>query len=211
MAGLHNAWRALFVITITVVVVLATTSQVNKSTSSSSSSSVDIIADSIRYLYTDFGARLILTLENISDDLPTIVLKTLTVPNIVQAVFTLGLAYLAYYLYRQLFLPYKVIKLYEGYMPDVGQSKKDTANEMRRRRRVGDMPPIYPNGWFSVLRSDDLKPGDVKYVSALGKNIETVLIPAIPSTNRTTGAPTTIGHVYLPLLIASQKFKWIFR
>lgn len=41
--------------------------------------------------------------------------------------------------------------------------------EYRKRRFIGDVPPVYPNGWFAVLDSDQLKAGQLKYVSALGK------------------------------------------
>jgi len=49
-------------------------------------------------------------------------------------------------------------------------SKKDIVNMIRRRRKIGeDLPPIYPNGWFRLLDSHQLKNGEVKEVCALGK------------------------------------------
>ena len=41
---------------------------------------------------------------------------------------------------------------------------------VRRQRKVGNLPPIYPNGWFVLLESDDLKKGQVVHVAALGKS-----------------------------------------
>jgi cholesterol 7-dehydrogenase len=49
-----------------------------------------------------------------------------------------------------------------------GRNKRDLVREMRRLRKVGNLPPVYPNGWFSLLDSADLAPGDVKHVAALG-------------------------------------------
>ena len=47
-------------------------------------------------------------------------------------------------------------------------SKKDVANKVRRRRKIGDIPPVYPNGWFEIICSDELRVGDVKAVSMIG-------------------------------------------
>lgn len=55
-----------------------------------------------------------------------------------------------------------------GYIMDDGRSKMEIANEMMKRRRPGNLPPVYPNGWFSVGRSIDLKKGDIWYKSMLG-------------------------------------------
>jgi len=40
----------------------------------------------------------------------------------------------------------------------------------RSKRRLGKLPPVYPNGWFVLLESSQLKRGQVKHVSALGEN-----------------------------------------
>lgn len=58
---------------------------------------------------------------------------------------------------------------------------KDMRNESRtrtnggvctrlRNRKVGKLPPVYPNGWFALLESSQIKKGQVKHVSALGEN-----------------------------------------
>lgn len=49
-------------------------------------------------------------------------------------------------------------------------SRKDMVNEVRRRKRVGELPPVYPNGWFGLLRSDLLAVGASTSVNALGQN-----------------------------------------
>lgn len=40
---------------------------------------------------------------------------------------------------------------------------------MRKLRKIGDLPPVFPNGWFAILESSEIKPSQVKYVAALGK------------------------------------------
>lgn len=42
-------------------------------------------------------------------------------------------------------------------------------NDMRRRKRVGDCSPPYPNCWYAVGESDQVKQGQIKEVYALGK------------------------------------------
>lgn len=39
-----------------------------------------------------------------------------------------------------------------------------------KNRKVGKLPPVYPNGWFVLLESSQIKRGQVKHVSALGEN-----------------------------------------
>lgn len=56
-----------------------------------------------------------------------------------------------------------------GYIPENGMSASETAKVVYRRRLVGNVPPVYPNGWFSVIESRDLTPGVAKSVSCLGK------------------------------------------
>jgi len=41
---------------------------------------------------------------------------------------------------------------------------------IRKNRKVGKLPPVYPNGWFVLLESSQIKKGQVKHVSALGEN-----------------------------------------
>ncbi|KAJ8683802.1 hypothetical protein QAD02_019594 [Eretmocerus hayati] len=53
-------------------------------------------------------------------------------------------------------------------------TKQDTRSSKfraRKTRKIGDLPPVYPNGWFAVLESSNLKRGQVEHVSALGQNL----------------------------------------
>ena len=43
-------------------------------------------------------------------------------------------------------------------------------NEVRRRKKIGEIPPPYPNGWFGLVVSKDLKVGESTSVNALGQN-----------------------------------------
>ena len=49
-------------------------------------------------------------------------------------------------------------------------SKQEIANDVRRRRRVGELLPVYPNGWFCLIRSEELAVGASMSVNALGQN-----------------------------------------
>ena len=49
-------------------------------------------------------------------------------------------------------------------------TKRDFVNEIRRRKKIGEIPPPYPNGWFSILRSNELKTRQSTAVNALGQN-----------------------------------------
>ncbi|CAL8128734.1 unnamed protein product [Orchesella dallaii] len=50
-------------------------------------------------------------------------------------------------------------------------AKRHIINQYRERRKNGDLPPSYPNGWFAVLESNELKRNTVREVDALGLNL----------------------------------------
>ncbi|XP_063792207.1 cholesterol 7-desaturase nvd-like [Pseudophryne corroboree] len=58
-----------------------------------------------------------------------------------------------------------------GYIPVRGRSRADTANLVRRRRKKGDLPPVYPNGWYHVLDSQLLLPGAVHNLTVCGEQV----------------------------------------
>uniref|UniRef100_A0A3P9K5W9 cholesterol 7-desaturase n=1 Tax=Oryzias latipes TaxID=8090 RepID=A0A3P9K5W9_ORYLA len=85
-----------------------------------------------------------------------------------------GLSLLAlHWLYRLLFYPLVLLRTSDdvGYLPATGRSKAQAANEARRRRKVGQLPPVYPNGWYRVLDSFMLRKAEVKSVSILGQQL----------------------------------------
>lgn len=67
-------------------------------------------------------------------------------------------------------LDYKCELADTGYLGE-GASKRDTANQVRKRRKIGEIPPIYPNGWFFVICSADLPMRGLKYVQILGEHL----------------------------------------
>lgn len=75
------------------------------------------------------------------------------------------------WLYKLLFCPLELLRAPEdvGYIAEDGRSKAQAANQVRRRRKTGDLPPVYPNGWFRVLDSHLLHRGEVKHASVLGR------------------------------------------
>ncbi|XP_051269067.1 cholesterol 7-desaturase nvd isoform X1 [Dicentrarchus labrax] len=77
------------------------------------------------------------------------------------------------WLYRLLFSPLELLRTPHevGYIAEDGRSKAQAANEVRRRRKTGELPPVYPNGWYRVLDSHLLERGEVKSVSVLGEQV----------------------------------------
>lgn len=85
------------------------------------------------------------------------------------------LFFAGYCLYRLLKLLFSPLN-YENHLEDTGYieqhtSRRDTANEVRRRKKKGEIPPVYPNGWFMALTSADLAVKEVKYVNILGEHL----------------------------------------
>ena len=58
-----------------------------------------------------------------------------------------------------------------GYLITHGRSIKETINLLRQVKRAGDVPPLYPNSWYEVMRSEDLPIGAVKAVSLIEKHL----------------------------------------
>ena len=84
------------------------------------------------------------------------------------------LVYLLYKVYDAVFGTTSIINTPSdrdvGYIVTPGRSKRDIANMVRRRRRVGDIPPPYPNGWYEIMRSKDLPVGVSKAVNLIGQH-----------------------------------------
>lgn len=85
------------------------------------------------------------------------------------------------WLYRLLFAPLELLRAPDevGYIAEDGRSRAQAANEVRRRRKTGELPPVYPNGWYRVLDSHMLERGDVKNVTVLGKYLSSATQIAI--------------------------------
>lgn len=82
---------------------------------------------------------------------------------------------IAYRLYALIFTPLHVVKHMEetGYVQHADKHMRQEmwAGQVVRRRKRGDVPPVYPNGWFGVLNSSQLKRGTAQSVTILGKQL----------------------------------------
>lgn len=57
------------------------------------------------------------------------------------------------------------------FLKNGSDNKKSAINRARRLRKVGNkLPPPFPNGWFAIATSDEIKRGKVKSVDCLGEN-----------------------------------------
>ncbi|XP_072310932.1 cholesterol 7-desaturase nvd [Eucyclogobius newberryi] len=77
------------------------------------------------------------------------------------------------WLYRLLFCPLELLRSLDqvGYVVPEGRCRAQAVNEVRRRRKTGDLPPVYPNGWYRVLDSHLLRRGDVRSLTVLGQQV----------------------------------------
>lgn len=76
----------------------------------------------------------------------------------------------AYFGYVLCFSPMDRVRLLGelGYVPDGKVDMQKMSKLVQRRRQTGDVPPVYPNGWFGILESRGLKAGNVRSVCVLG-------------------------------------------
>ena len=97
--------------------------------------------------------------------------RLLLVALTVLLVAALIAALVARRLCRLLLMPLDRVKLLGdvGYIRDGRQSMKDVIEQVRRRRAIGDVPPVYPNGWFALVESRCLSVGEVKNIFCVGK------------------------------------------
>ncbi|KAL3870480.1 hypothetical protein ACJMK2_038535 [Sinanodonta woodiana] len=74
---------------------------------------------------------------------------------------------------RLLFEPLDRVRLLGdvGYQADGKWDMKEIVNSVRKRRLVGEIPPVYPNGWFGLTESFRIKKGESKNISVLGLNL----------------------------------------
>lgn len=90
---------------------------------------------------------------------------------IVVLVATVGVV--IYRVYVLLFRPLDRVRLLGdiGYQPDGKFSLKEISELVRKRRAAGDIPPVYPNGWYAILESWRLKKGETKTMHLLGQEM----------------------------------------
>jgi cholesterol 7-dehydrogenase len=70
-------------------------------------------------------------------------------------------AIVLYQLYAFLFRPLRLVRQPQeiGYLPKEKQSTEQRMAQVSKRRMVGDLPPVYPNGWYELMRASDLHNG----------------------------------------------------
>ena len=133
---------------------------------------------SATYFYSFISSYNHSTVDN-NNTVTTLVINIPTLPMDVKMIHLLSLAistvYLLYLLrtiYTVIFGTVAIVNTPTGrdvgYLMTPGRTKKDIANMVRQRRRVGDIPPPYPNGWYEIMRSADLASGTSKAVSLVG-------------------------------------------
>ncbi|XP_075912265.1 cholesterol 7-desaturase nvd-like isoform X1 [Petromyzon marinus] len=77
-------------------------------------------------------------------------------------------------LHRLLFGPLEVVRAMHatGYLPpEAGLTREEMARNVARRRQRGDLPPVYPNGWYRVVDSSRVPPGQVVPAVLLGEQL----------------------------------------
>ena len=94
------------------------------------------------------------------------------------AVLIGSLLYVVYVLYRvyhlmfgRVVITYNMLDRDIGHRVTSGRSKKDVANIARKLRQRGEIPPVYPNSWYEVMRSEEIPVGGVKAVSMIGQQL----------------------------------------
>ncbi|XP_038054598.1 cholesterol 7-desaturase-like [Patiria miniata] len=102
--------------------------------------------------------------------------KIFTLPLLVTFGLLVGLTYLVGTAYGAIFGEYYFYgdEGRDSYLirkAPAGMTRETGIAEMKRSRKVGAIPPVYPNGWFAVLRSAELKKMETKYVHALGLHL----------------------------------------
>lgn len=88
----------------------------------------------------------------------------------------LAAALLLFFVYRVAFLPVDRVKdLTEVGWGCLGGGRKaslaERIREVQRLRKKGNLPPVYPNGWFAVAESRELAVGQVKSVQVFGQTL----------------------------------------
>ncbi|VDK78683.1 unnamed protein product [Cylicostephanus goldi] len=49
-----------------------------------------------------------------------------------------------------------------------GVYRERQITRLAKLRRVGELPPVYPNGWYCIAESDEIKPKCIKEITIFG-------------------------------------------
>ncbi|KAK2588202.1 hypothetical protein KPH14_004239 [Odynerus spinipes] len=69
-----------------------------------------------------------------------------------------------------LFATLLALLIYVGFFLKINWVRDLRCRNKPLSKKMGKLPPVYPNGWFALLESSQLKVGEVKHISALGEN-----------------------------------------
>ncbi|XP_012939271.1 cholesterol 7-desaturase [Aplysia californica] len=177
------------------------------------------VSETIRQIpLMEVGSLWVKAVETLASRLLTAVT---TVPDMTDPLTYAKLAVLAGVLYgvwAVFFRPLnRVRKLGDiGYIPEGAYSTKETASMVQKRRKVGKIPPPYPNGWFGIMESFLLKKGEAKTVSMLGQNLavfrdETGTAHVLDAYCPHMGANLAVGGRVLDGCIECPFHAWRFR
>ncbi|XP_022199322.2 cholesterol 7-desaturase nvd [Nilaparvata lugens] len=50
-------------------------------------------------------------------------------------------------------------------------ARRQMVQDVRKLRHIGDLPPVYPNGWIALFESNNISKGQVKHIAALGESL----------------------------------------
>ncbi|XP_060600575.1 cholesterol 7-desaturase nvd-like [Ruditapes philippinarum] len=86
-------------------------------------------------------------------------------------IVTLIVGFLVHYVYNLLFRPLNRVRLLGdvGYQKDGKFTMKEISNRVKHMRDVGEIPPVYPNGWYALIESWSVGLLETKTISALGQ------------------------------------------
>ncbi|KAK6058919.1 rieske [2Fe-2S] domain protein, partial [Cooperia oncophora] len=63
-----------------------------------------------------------------------------------------------------------------------GVYRERQITRLAKLRRIGELPPVYPNGWYCIAESDELKPKAVREVTIFGKYEMTIILISVAVT-----------------------------
>lgn len=96
-------------------------------------------------------------------------------------------------------------------------TKRDAINRVRRLRKSGNkVPPPYPNGWFALLESKELKAGQAESINALGQTFavfrsnETGEVHILDAHCPHLGANIAVGGIVKGDCIECPFHQWVF-
>jgi len=69
----------------------------------------------------------------------------------------------------------------------------DTVSDRESPRKAGDLPPPYPNGWYLLLYSHELKEGEKKHIRVLGHNLVVFRSTTENGSGRSSTTTTNLG------------------